>query len=380
MTDQVPQALLEAGAVLADDGRAQGLPLHYGWPADEQQAFDEGRGFAFLGQVGIVEVTGADRLTWLTTLSSQIVSDLLPGVSKELLILDPQGRIEFAAGVIDDGESAWLITGMRHAHALAEFLDSMRFMLRVEVSDRSDDYAAFAANNLSASSPHIDVPDGTLVWQDPWPGVEEGGAAYFQGKHPQAAFSLYLVPAHRAQDFARGLRESGYTPVGLLAAEASRVAAWRPLISSEVDERTVPAELDWLRTAVHLSKGCYRGQESVARIINLGRPPRRLTFLQFDGSAEASPAVGDPVELDGRQVGVLTSFAQHYEMGPIGLAMLKRSLDPAAPLKVRGVDASQEEIVPVSGRSDHTPDQRPGAGLRRIDSDRGDIRTRGPRV
>ncbi len=166
--------------------------------------------------------------------------------------------------------------------------------------------------------------------------------------------------------------------VGLLAANAERVAAWRPLPGSEVDERTLPAELDWLRTAVHLNKGCYSGQESVARIINLGRPPRRLTFLQLDGSGELLPEPGAVVELNGRQVGVLTSVANHFEMGPIGLALLKRNLDPAAQLQVGGVDALQELIVPVDGRSDHAPTARPGAGLKRLDPGKRDIRTRGP--
>lgn len=167
-------------------------------------------------------------------------------------------------------------------------------------------------------------------------------------------------------------------PVGLLAADATRVAAWRPLRGTEVDERTLPAEVDWLRSAIHLTKGCYCGQESVARIINMGKPPRRLVFLQLDGSAEILPDPGAAVELNGRQVGIITSVARHWEMGPIALALVKRTLDPAAPLKVDGVDAAQEAIVTVDGKSDHSPEQRPGAGLRRLDAGKRDIRTRGP--
>ena len=90
---------------------------------------------------------------------------------------------------------------------------------------------------------------------------------------------------------------------GTWAAEALRVAAWRPRLGFETDHRTIPHEVDWLRTAVHLHKGCYRGQETVARVHNLGRPPRRLVFLHLDGSGHTLPAHGDPVELDGRTVG-----------------------------------------------------------------------------
>ena len=76
---------------------------------------------------------------------------------------------------------------------------------------------------------------------------------------------------------------------GIWAAEALRVAAWRPRLGFETDHRTIVHEVDWLRTAVHLHKGCYRGQETVARVHNLGRPPRRLVFLHLDGSGHVLP-------------------------------------------------------------------------------------------
>ena len=87
---------------------------------------------------------------------------------------------------------------------------------------------------------------------------------------------------------------------GTWAAEALRIAAWRPRLGFETDHRTIAHEVDWLRTAVHLHKGCYRGQETVARVHNLGRPPRRLVFLHLDGSGHTLPARGDARELDGR--------------------------------------------------------------------------------
>ncbi|HHW83026.1 MAG TPA: folate-binding protein, partial [Actinomycetales bacterium] len=152
----------------------------------------------------------------------------------------------------------------------------------------------------------------------------------------------------------------------------------RPALHGEVDERAIPHEFDWLRTAVHLNKGCYRGQETVARVVNLGKPPRRLVFLHLDGSAEALPATGDPVVSGEREVGVVTSAARHHELGPIALALLRRSVDPAADLVVRAtvpdpdggeptvtdVAAAQEPIVDVEGRSAASPTERPGAGLR----------------
>src|SRR5208282_2421567 len=101
--------------------------------------------------------------------------------------------------------------------------------------------------------------------------------------------------------------------------------------------------------AVHLTKGCYRGQETVARVHNLGHPPRRLVFLDLDGSADRLPAHGDPVELDGTVVGFTGSAARHYELGPIGLALVKRTVPVDATLLAGsgvGVAAAQEVIVP----------------------------------
>jgi folate-binding protein YgfZ len=132
---------------------------------------------------------------------------------------------------------------------------------------------------------------------------------------------------------------------GMWAAEALRVAAWRPRLGFETDYRTIPHEVDWLRTAVHLQKGCYRGQETVARVHNLGRPPRRLVFLHLDGSDHTLPARDVDVEVGGRVVGRVTSVARHHELGPIALAVIKRSTPLDAVCLVDGRSASQEEIV-----------------------------------
>src|SRR5690606_7790010 len=139
---------------------------------------------------------------------------------------------------------------------------------------------------------------------------------------------------------------------GALAVEALRIAAWRPRLATEVDERAIPHEFDWLRSSVHLSKGCYRGQETVAKVHNLGHPPRRLVMLHLDGSDTILPQPGDEVVLDERTVGTITSVARHHELGSIALAVVKRTLDSTATLTVQTeegpVAAAQEVIVPAS--------------------------------
>ena len=323
------------------------MAAHYGDPYREQELYEAGDAI-HPTTIGVVTVSGPDRLSWLTTLSTQVVTD-----GSELLLLDVQGRIEHAAAVIDDGDTTYLLTE-GDASVLENYLEAMKFMLRVEITDRSADFNAFETVNEKAVTP------GFLHWDDPWPGE---GARYFVGEHPGAQFKrrIYLMPGElSAEEPGLAAREKA----GDLAAEATRIASWRPSFAREVDDRAMPSELDWLRTAVHLDKGCYKGQESVARIINLGKPPRRLTFLHLDGSAEELPEPGAAVELRGRQVGTITSSARHFEMGPIALALLKRNLDPNAELLVGNVSAAQEIIVPVEGKSDVSPKSRPGTGLK----------------
>jgi folate-binding protein YgfZ len=153
---------------------------------------------------------------------------------------------------------------------------------------------------------------------------------------------------------------------GTLALEALRIAAWRPRFATEVDERTIPHELDWLRSAVHLSKGCYRGQETVAKVHNLGHPPRRLVMLHLDGSDTVLPQHGDEIESLDAVAGHITSSALHYELGPIALAVVKRSVDPSLPLTVVSdgtrIAAAQELIVPPSAGAEANVPRLPRLG------------------
>ncbi len=358
-------------AIFGEDER---VPLHFGDPAAEQEAYESEGALHYAGPAGLVAVTGPDRLEWLTALSSQNITE---GVNTELLLLDQNGRIEHAAGVLDQDGTTYLLT--ETAEGMAEYLNSMRFLKEVEIEDLSGQYEEFLAVATPGADPGAESetesetgprswPEGTLTWRDLWPQVAEGGAQYFQGEHPARKLQVhhFLVPVAQADQV-----ESS---VGSLAAEATRISRWRPRFGTEVDDRAMPAELDWLRTAVHLEKGCYRGQESVARIVNLGKPPRRLVFLHLDGSLGSVPAPGDALELNGRQVGVITSVARHNEMGPIALALVRRGLDPSAQLVTGEIAAAQEVIVPVDGKSDHSPATRPGAELRRLPGN--DLRSR----
>ncbi|MBG6181615.1 CAF17-like 4Fe-4S cluster assembly/insertion protein YgfZ [Arthrobacter sp. CAN_A1] len=340
--------LLSLPGAVAAGAPDQGTASHYGDPFREQRALARGTAVVDLSHRGIVTVTGPDRLSWLNTLSSQLLLGLQPGSSSETLLLSVQGRIEYNARLVDDGITTWLIVEGFEAPGMAAWLDRMKFMLRVEIADVSDTWAV-----LGAVKPVVGLSE-RLVWVDPWPHIADGGYGYSvvtEEDHPglERPWFEYLIPQAELAETVATLGEAGLSLAGAMASEALRVAAWRPRAGAETDEKTIPHELDLIRTAVHLNKGCYKGQETVARVHNLGHPPRRLVFLQLDGSQHTLPAVGSAVVAGGRTVGTVTSVAQHYEMGAVALAVVKRSVDPLGDLVVQDGDevyaASQEIIV-----------------------------------
>jgi folate-binding protein YgfZ len=323
--------------VTVEAGPDKGRPWHFGDPYREQRTYVSGQGVVDLSHRGVVRVDGTDRLSWLHSLTTQHLDALPPYVSTETLVLSPHGHVEHALHVVDDGETTWLTVEPGTAPGLVEWLDSMRFMLRVEVSDVSADWAVVGEPSRTSGG------DGELAWVDPWPTVGAGSVAYGPvDGHPGADWTHreLLVPRSLLED-----RLAGADPVGLWAFEALRVEAARPRLGFETDHRTIPHEVDWLRTAVHLDKGCYRGQETVARVHNLGRPPRRLVLLHLDGSDAALPEAGAPVQLEGKDIGRVTTPARHHELGPVALAVVKRNVPVAVQVEVEGIAASQQVVV-----------------------------------
>ncbi len=337
-TSTTTSPLLARHGAVEGEGADAGVASHYGDPAREQRLLAEGLAAVDLSHRGIVTITGPDRLTWLHSMTSQHLLGLEPRTSRESLVLSPKGHVEHALHLVDDGETTWITVEPGTASALVSWLESMRFMLRVEVADVSADWAVLG-EPIGAES----VPGEPLAWVDPWPGLVGDTVAYgpVEG-HPAVGRGWRELIVPRA-----GLQAAvGDRPLaGTWAAEALRVAAWRPRLGFETDHRTIAHEVDWLRTAVHLHKGCYRGQETIARVHNLGRPPRRLVFLHLDGSGHVLPPAGAPVLLGEREVGRLTSVARHHEDGPVALAVVKRSVATDVDLAVDGISAAQTVVV-----------------------------------
>jgi tRNA-modifying protein YgfZ len=311
----VTSPLLDRPGAVPADPPDDGVAAHYGDPFREQRDLSRGTGAVDLSHRPVVRVAGRDRLPWLHSLTSQHVESLPPGQATEALVLSPTGHVEHVLYVVDDGEATWMHVEPGTVGTLVGWLDSMRFWSEVEVEDVTSAYAV-------VWEPVPEAPGSLLarVGVGPLPGRD------------------VLVPR---EDLATYVQ----TPAGVSAYEALRVAAGMPRLGFETDHRTIPHEVGWLATAVHLDKGCYRGQETVARVHNLGRPPRRLALLHLDGSESALPAHGDPVEAEGRQVGFVTTAARHFELGPVALALVKRSTPPGAALLAGGVPAAEEDLA-----------------------------------
>ncbi|MGO8960821.1 MAG: YgfZ/GcvT domain-containing protein [Streptosporangiaceae bacterium] len=313
--------LNEPGAVPAD-GPDAGVASHYGDPFAEQRGIEAGWGVVDASHRGVIRITGPDRLSWLHSVSTQALEQLAPGASAQTLVLSPQGHVEHHLALTDDGSAVWAHVEPGTAAALLEFLTSMRFMLRVEPQDVSAEYAV-----LSLLGPGRPASASAAIRLDTGYGAD------------------LIVPRPELAARVAELRGAGAVLAGSWASEALRIAAGRPRFGLDTDHRTIPHEVGWIETAVHLSKGCYRGQETVARVHNLGHPPRRLVLLHLDGSEDRLPGHGDAVQLDGAPVGVTGSAARHYELGPIALALVKRTTPVDATLQADGIAAAQEIIV-----------------------------------
>jgi folate-binding protein YgfZ len=300
--------LLSLPGAVAAEGVDAGVAAHYGSLHGEQTVLARGEGFVDLSHRDVIRVSGPDRLTWLHSLTTQHLSDLPPRHWTGVLVLSPQGHVEHAFFGVDDGEAFVAHTEPGAAAALVEFLDRMRFMMRVEVTEVTSEVA--------------------VTWR-PRAGAEEPYSAY------------ELVPRDQLPAYAAAAGPAA----GLWAFEALRIARGEPRLGLDTDHRTIPNEAGWIGPAVHLDKGCYRGQETVARVHTLGRPPRRLTLLHLDGSENRLPDVGAELVHDGRVVGFVGTSARHHELGPIALAMVKRNVPLDAQLEVDGLPAAQEVLV-----------------------------------
>jgi len=350
-----------------DTGPDAGAVWHYGDPFGEQRAAADEAVVVDRSHRAALTITGSERKTWLHSISTQHVSELPDGMVTENLSLDGQGRVE----------DHWIQTqldGVTHldtepwrGEPLLSYLRKMVFWADVVVEPADLAVLSLLGPRL-VDTPVLDALGvGSLPAESSAVRLPDGG---FVRRMPGTDVQLDLVVARdQADGWRQRLLAAGVAPAGVWAYEAHRVAALRPRLGVDTDERTIPHEVGWIGSAVHLDKGCYRGQETVARVHNLGKPPRMLVLLHLDGSTDR-PATGDPVLAGGRTVGRLGTVVDHVDEGPIALALLKRGLPADTALTTGGA----AQVAAVIDADSMPAADATGAGRLAVDRLRGTVR------
>jgi folate-binding protein YgfZ len=353
----VTSTLLELPGAIPppDDSPDPGVAWHYGDPFGEQRVATRGVAVVDRSHRELLAVPGTDRLSWLHLLTSQHFTDLAEDLGTEGLVLDAHGRVEYHVVAANTGGTVWLDTERGYARPLLEYLRSMVFWSNVEPREATEELAV-----LSVLGPELATVLGPITLPEQAYGVVAlpGGGFLRRMPWPGRHAVDLLVPRESVLDWWRKLTDAGARPAGSWAFEALRVESLRPRLGLDNDDKTLPHELNWVPSAVHLEKGCYRGQETVSKIQNIGRSPRRMVLLHLDGSPEIYPKAGDPVQHGEKVVGRVGTVAQHHELGPIALALLKRS----APLDAELMVGSGEEIVQAAVDPDSIPPDPPAPG------------------
>ncbi|MDN6477874.1 MAG: folate-binding protein [Corynebacterium variabile] len=362
---QVSPIVAHVAAASTQDGSgAESVTArHYGYPLVEQTRVDEGSaGLADGWDRVALLVTGEEARSWLNGFISQKVDAAQPGTATDGLLLDAQGRVEqeFGISVVDlDGSPAVLMdVAADHADALEDFLRRMVFWARVEISRPELTRLSLLGREADPDFPgpgHAGTTTPLAPSADFWRTRVTSGVPVTD----------LWVPRSELKPVWDALVETGARPTGGAAVDAWRLRDRRPVLGVDTDDRLIPHEVPaWIGagidgatrladategptgSAVHLNKGCYRGQETVSRVHNLGRPPRLLVLLQLDGSAGRLPDVGADVTAGGRTVGRMGTPVQDADYGPVALALVKRAVveavaeGTAPPLQVDGVDAA----------------------------------------
>lgn len=401
IVDHAPAASPLTGSEAAEvseapEAQSSATAWHYGNPLAEQSRVNDGKpGLVDFWDRVAIRVSGAERRDWLNNLISQKVNAIEPGQATFGLILDVKGHVEHFFGILATDDTLILDTPATHADALEDYLSKMVFWSQVSVerlpwarltvigTDLAADSSLFTVDaTSSAALPaqlSLDVPEDVdlQLWRTRTIGELQALDLWV----PRESFT-------RAWDKLTNVAQ----PTGRMAYDAFRVQARLPILGVDTDERAIPHEVPAFigkgisgatqlddvsagptEAAVHLNKGCYRGQETVSRVHNLGKSPRVLVMLHLDGSANRLPDVGAELTAGGRGIGQVGSSVHDCDYGPIALALVKRNVvekvasknSDVPPLLADGIDASIDPSDLANAAGDNSI--RPGrAAINRL--------------
>lgn len=342
------------GAVLDEHSQ----PLHYQLgPAHEYEQTTTAAGLIDLSGRGKIEITGKDRVTFLHNLCTNDVKKLTPGQGCEAFLLDAKGRVLEYVHLYAEENAIWLDCAAGRSDPTLKHLD--RYIIRedVQLHDRTASHALLHLTGPKAGevllAAGITDADG-LSHCGSTQGVIEGAAVQVrrQDRAPEAGFDL-LAPVEQADAVWDALLAEGsnaVAPVGLQVAEVLRIEAGIPAIGLEIGSENLAQELGRDSQAISFVKGCYLGQETVARLDALGHVNKVLHGLLFDGEAVPSPAT--PILLGDKPVGTVGSAAFSFGLNrAIALAILRHpQCSPGATVTVGDLTATVS-AVPLRSHS-----------------------------
>ena len=356
--------LKQISAVLVPSTKADaGAVWHYGDPFGEQRAAKNNSVIIDRSHSNILLITGKDRRYWLNSISSQYVSDLSNSMVTENLILSHHGHIENHWTQTELDKTIYLKTEPWKGTHLLNYLNKMIFWadIRVRFANMSvlsllgpgiadsSVLKAIGIEKLPNKSKALQLSKGGLVWRLP-------------GKNIRLDI---IVPRNMSVEYIKKITKTGVRPAGIWTYESIRVESKYPRLNLDADKRTIPHELNWIgiagRGAVHINKGCYKGQETVARVHNLGKSPRMLVILHLAVNANEYPTSGDLIKAKNYIVGRIGTVVEHFLYGPIALALIKTGIHPDTQL-FTGVNFKTQAKIDLDTlpKIDHT------AGLGRI--------------
>ncbi|HEY5334039.1 MAG TPA: folate-binding protein [Solirubrobacterales bacterium] len=284
---------------------------------------------------GVIAVTGPDGAEYLQGQLTNDVESLAVGDGQYAALLDRKGHMQTDLRVLLSGEEAIQVdmeSGTKDA--ALRHLTMYSIGRDVAVADATEERALISligprAAEIAATAPLPEFAnEATTV-----AGIEALAVGTRDG------IDLFCAAADRERLIA-ALLQAGAVEVSPEAVEIVRVEAGVPRFGAEMDAATMPAEAAIVEDAVSFTKGCYIGQETVARLHYKGKPNRHLRGLKLSASAEP----GAPLRLGEKEVGTLGGSVVSPALGPIGLAIVRREAEPGAQLTV-GEDGVTAEVV-----------------------------------
>jgi aminomethyltransferase len=307
--------------------------------AESVRAVRAGAGLFRLDERAVIEVRGGDRLRFLQGQLSNDVAALEPDgprVGCPALALTPQGRIVAEVLLVARPDVFWLDTDRTTVEPLVARLDRYVIADDVQIADASARFARLAVEGPAARAVMAAAAGSALAPGAGGP-LEIAGAAVVAvpfGWSGEDALQLFL-PAPAVEAVGTALRQAGARPADAETLEVLRVEAGRPRAGAELTQEVLPAEARLVESAVSFTKGCYTGQEVVARMHSRARVGHLLVGVRLEDAGAALPPRGAPLVHDGSPVGAVTSAARSPTAGPVALGFVRAAhAEPGTALRV----------------------------------------------